>query len=88
MASLTKIMTAIVALENSDPTDMVTVPRSAKTIGESTSFLRTGEKLKMSELLEALLVKSGNDAAIAVAVHVAGSEKAFVKHDERRRPTS
>lgn len=79
MASLTKIMTAIVALENSDPTDMVTVPRSAKTIGESTSFLRTGEKLKMSELLEALLVKSGNDAAIAVAVHVAGSEKAFVK---------
>jgi len=79
MASLTKIMTAIVALENSDPTDLVAVPQSAKVIGESTSFLRAGEKLKMSELLEALLVKSGNDAAITVAVHVAGSEEAFVK---------
>jgi len=79
MASLTKVMTAIIALENSEPDEVVTVPASAKTVGESTSFLVPGEKLSMSDLLRALLVKSGNDAAVTVAVHVAGSEKAFVK---------
>lgn len=79
MASITKIMTAIVALENSDPGDIVTVSPEAVSVGESTSFLRAGEKLPMHELLEALLVKSGNDAAFAIAEHVAGSEEAFVE---------
>lgn len=78
MASLTKIMTAVIAVENSEPNELVTIPREAGQVGESTSFLRAGEKLPMSELLEALLVKSGNDAAVAVAMHVAGSEEAFV----------
>ncbi|HSK48189.1 MAG TPA: D-alanyl-D-alanine carboxypeptidase family protein [Coriobacteriia bacterium] len=79
MASITKIMTAIVAMENSKPDEIVTVPMSARTVGESTSFLDSDEKLKMSELLEALLVKSGNDAAVTVAAHVAGDEKRFVE---------
>src|SRR5690606_20668027 len=47
--------------------------------GESTSFLRVGEELPMSEMLEALLVKSGNDAAFTIAAHVAGSEEAFAR---------
>lgn len=78
MASITKIMTAVVALEQSSGDDMVTVSTNALSIGESTSFLRRGESLPMRELLEALVVKSGNDAAITVAEHVAGSESAFV----------
>lgn len=78
MASLTKIMTAVVALENSDPAEAVLVPVNAQSVGESSSFLRAGQSLPMSELLEALLVKSGNDAAVTIAVHVAGGEDAFV----------
>lgn len=79
MASITKIMTAVVALENTDPNGIVTIPKVSTQIGESTSNLRTGEQLPLRELLEALLVKSGNDAAIAIAVHVSGSQEAFVR---------
>ncbi len=78
MASITKIMTAVVALENSRPDEVVTVPEAARSVGESTSFLRPGANIQMADLLEALLVKSGNDAAITVAHHVANDEKGFV----------
>ncbi|TLM76783.1 MAG: D-alanyl-D-alanine carboxypeptidase, partial [Actinobacteria bacterium] len=78
MASLTKIMTAVVAMEHSKPTDIVTVGHDSKLVGESTSFLREGERLPMSELLEALLVKSGNDAAVAIAEHIGGNQDKFV----------
>ena len=78
IASITKLMTAVVALENGEPDDPVTVTTASKSVGESTSFLRVGEQLPMSEVLEASLVKSGNDAAVALAIHVAGSEDAFV----------
>ncbi len=78
IASLTKIMTAVVALENSGEDEIVTVGRRSLQVGESTSFLRVGQKLRMSELLEAMLVKSGNDAGVAIAAHVAGGEDAFV----------
>jgi len=79
IASITKIMTAVIALERSEPDALVTIPRDSSQVGESTSFLRVGEKLPMSEMLEALLVKSGNDAAFAIATHVAGDERAFVE---------
>ncbi len=79
MASLTKIMTAVVALEEAGPDAEVRVSRNSLTVGESTSFLREGETLPMSEAIEALLVKSGNDAAVAIAESVAGSEDDFVK---------
>lgn len=79
MASLTKIMTAVVASEHTKPTDTVTIPVRSTQVGESTSFLRPGETLPMTEMYEALLVKSGNDAAYAIAEHVAGSEAEFVK---------
>lgn len=78
IASLTKVMVAVVAMENADPAEMVTVGREAQGVGESTSFLREDQRLPLSELLEALLIKSGNDASIAIAVHVSGSEAAFV----------
>jgi D-alanyl-D-alanine carboxypeptidase (penicillin-binding protein 5/6) len=79
MASITKIMTAVVALENTSLSDMVTIPPASGQVGESTAFLRPGERLTMREVLQALLVKSGNDAAVAVARHVAPTDADFVK---------
>jgi D-alanyl-D-alanine carboxypeptidase (penicillin-binding protein 5/6) len=79
MASITKVMTAVVALEQGDMNALVTIPKASVQVGESTAFLRPGEKLPMEQVLQALLVKSGNDAAVAVALNVAGSEEAFVK---------
>lgn len=79
MASITKVMTAVVAMENADLDSLVTIPKASGQVGESTAFLRPGEKLPMDQVLEALLVKSGNDAAVAIARSVAGSDEAFVK---------
>jgi serine-type D-Ala-D-Ala carboxypeptidase (penicillin-binding protein 5/6) len=84
MASITKVMTAIVALEHSSSSDVVTVPREAITVGQSSAGLIAGEKLTMFELLEALLVKSGNDAAVTIAVHVGGSQDEFVAMMNRK----
>jgi D-alanyl-D-alanine carboxypeptidase (penicillin-binding protein 5/6) len=78
MASTTKIMTAIVVLENVQLDAEVTVPNVALTVGESAAGLRAGDVLAVRQLLEAMLVKSGNDAAIALAVHVSGNRAAFV----------
>jgi serine-type D-Ala-D-Ala carboxypeptidase (penicillin-binding protein 5/6) len=78
MASITKIMTAVVVLEQSNADEVVTVPRAAIVVGQSSANLVAGEKLTIRELLEALLVKSGNDASVALAIHVGGSEEAFV----------
>jgi D-alanyl-D-alanine carboxypeptidase (penicillin-binding protein 5/6) len=78
MASITKVMTAVIALEHSSPADEVTVPAGAIRVGESSAGLIAGEKLTMREVLEALLVKSGNEAGIAIATHVAGSEEQFL----------
>ncbi len=79
IASLTKIMTAVVTIENGDLDDSVSVTSASRRVGESTSFLRVGEKLPLREVLEASLVRSGNDAAVALAIHIAGSEDAFVR---------
>jgi D-alanyl-D-alanine carboxypeptidase (penicillin-binding protein 5/6) len=78
MASITKIMTAIVALEHTSQNDVVSVPREAVAVGQSSAGLGVGERLSMQELLQALLVKSGNDAAVTIAIHVGGSQAAFV----------
>ncbi|HET6350865.1 MAG TPA: D-alanyl-D-alanine carboxypeptidase family protein [Coriobacteriia bacterium] len=84
MASLTKIMTAVVAMENSTPNELVKVPAEASRVGESTSFLVPGDTIEMDELLEGLLVKSGNDSAVTIADHVAGNETAFVAMMNKR----
>jgi len=79
MASITKIMTAVIVLENAGLDDRVTIPKVSTQVGESTSYLRTGEELSLREVLEALLVKSGNDAAVALALNVSGDQAGFVK---------
>jgi D-alanyl-D-alanine carboxypeptidase len=78
MASLTKMLAALVALDSGALDRVVTVPPSAAAVGESSAGLKPGERIVMRNLLRALLVQSGNDAAVAIATGVAGSESAFV----------
>lgn len=84
MASTTKIMTALVVLETADLDDRITVAPAAAEVGESSGGLEAGEVLTVRQLLTALLVPSGNDAAIALAIGVAGSQEAFVGMMNRR----
>jgi D-alanyl-D-alanine carboxypeptidase (penicillin-binding protein 5/6) len=83
MASITKIMTALVVLESADLDDVMTVPADAA-VGGSTAQLVAGERLRVRDLLTSLLVASGNDAAITLAEGVAGSQAAFVARMNRR----
>jgi D-alanyl-D-alanine carboxypeptidase (penicillin-binding protein 5/6) len=79
IASITKLMTAIVALEHARPSDVVRVPAGAAAIGGSTVFLQGGEELPVAELVRATLIPSANDAATALALHVGdGSIAQFV----------
>ncbi|MBI3394039.1 MAG: D-alanyl-D-alanine carboxypeptidase, partial [Nitrospirae bacterium] len=77
-ASLTKIMTAALLLEQSKPTDTVAITRAASRTNGARIGLRPGEKYAVSDLLRLFLVTSANDACLAAAVHVAGTEAAFV----------
>ena len=77
MASTTKIMTALVTVENCDLAEVVTVPRQAAAIEGTRMYLETGEKVTVKELLQGLLLSSGNDAAMALACHVAGDVPGF-----------
>lgn len=79
MASTTKIMTAIVAMELGDPTMMVEIPREAVGVEGSSIYLYEGERLSLEHLLYALLLESANDAAVAIAVALSGTEDAFVE---------
>lgn len=79
IASITKLMTVLVALEHADLSDRVVVPRAATRIGEATVNLRPGERLIVRDLAIGALVPSANDAATALALHVGrGSEARFV----------
>lgn len=78
MASTTKIMTALVVLEHTAPSDVVTISTRAADVGEAEVDLVAGQTLTVSELLEAMLVRSANDAAYALAEHVGGSVEGFV----------
>jgi serine-type D-Ala-D-Ala carboxypeptidase (penicillin-binding protein 5/6) len=78
MASITKLMTVLVALQHAQLNDMVTVSRRAAAVGESSIYLRKGDRLTVRELVEAALIQSANDAAVALAEYVGGSQSAFV----------
>ena len=78
MASTTKLMTALLVLENADLNDLVTVSPTAL-VGGASMGLVAGETLTVEDLLWGLLLNSGNDAAMALAEHVGGSEQAFVE---------
>lgn len=78
IASLTKTMTAIVAIETGQLKEEVTVPPEAVGVEGSSIYLKKNEKLTLEELLYGLMLRSGNDAAVAVATHVGGSVPGFV----------
>ena len=79
-ASTTKLMTALVAMEYGNPEDIVTVPAAAVDglfeLG-SASYLLAGEEISFMDLMEYMLIASGNDAANAMAIHISGSISAF-----------
>jgi D-alanyl-D-alanine carboxypeptidase (penicillin-binding protein 5/6) len=77
MASTTKVMTAILALERCALSDMVTVTEEAYGTEGSSIYLELEEKLSVEDLLYGLMLNSGNDAAVALAVHMAGNVEAF-----------
>ena len=77
MASTTKIMTCILALENSSPDDVVTVSSYAASMPDVQLGIREGETYRMEDLLYSLMLESHNDSAVAIAEHVAGSREAF-----------
>lgn len=79
MASTTKIMTAIVALENSNPDDIVTASHNAVYQEGSSAYLREGDCVYMQDLLYGLMLNSGNDAAVAAAEHVSGDTALFAE---------
>ncbi|HHW67879.1 D-alanyl-D-alanine carboxypeptidase [Defluviitalea raffinosedens] len=77
MASTTKIMTCILALESGMLDDIVTVSKRAALAPEVKLRLKAGEKQRLEDLLYALMMKSSNDAAVAIAEHISGSVEAF-----------
>ncbi len=84
MASVTKIMTGLLTLENSSPTEPVTISERAATTGEKEIELVEGETLEMSALFKALMIHSATDAATAIAEHIAGSVEEFVAFMNQR----
>ena len=78
-ASCTKIMTALLALEHSALDETVTTGPNAAGVTSTSLYLSKGETLTMEQMLYGLMLRSGNDAAVAVAEHVAGSVSAFAE---------
>jgi D-alanyl-D-alanine carboxypeptidase len=84
MASTTKVMTALLTLERLDQRRVVVIGAGPPKVGEESLRLRRGERLTVRQLLLGLLVKSANDAGVALAEAVDGSEAAFVRRMNRR----
>ncbi|MEF2964396.1 D-alanyl-D-alanine carboxypeptidase family protein [Paenibacillus sp. M1] len=78
IASLTKIMTAIVAIEHGKTDQIVKVGNNAYRKEGSSIYLHLGEEMSLENMLYGLMLRSGNDAATAIAEHVGGSEQGFV----------
>lgn len=78
-ASTTKILTCLIALEQGNLDDVVTVGPNALNLeaGSSVCGLKVGDKITMRDLLYGLMMRSGNDAAVAIAEHISGSIEAF-----------
>ena len=79
MASTTKIMTALLALEMGDLNDIVEVSANASRTTGSRAYLDAGERHTLEDLLYAMLIYSANDAAVAIAEHIGGTEENFVR---------
>lgn len=79
MASTTKIMTALLALEKTDLDSVIKIPKNAVGVEGSSIYLKNNESLKMKDLLYGLMLRSGNDAAVAIASSISGSTEKFAQ---------
>jgi D-alanyl-D-alanine carboxypeptidase (penicillin-binding protein 5/6) len=79
IASTTKLMTALITLERTEPDEVFTAPPYPGSAGESVIGLRGGERMSVHDLLRALMLPSANDAAYDLAVNIGGSESGFVR---------
>jgi D-alanyl-D-alanine carboxypeptidase (penicillin-binding protein 5/6) len=79
IASTTKLMTALLTLERTEPDDVFTMPPYASSPVESKLGLQTGERMTVKDLLRAMMLPSANDAAYDLAVNIGGSEDEFVE---------
>lgn len=79
MASTTKIMTVFLAIENADLNDIVKVSKKASFQTGSSVYLKEGDKMRLEDLLYCVMLRSGNDAAVATAEHISGSVEDFAK---------
>lgn len=78
-ASIAKIATAILAIENASPDDIVTVSKEARGEEGTRIYLAEGEQVSMEKLLYGMMLNSGNDAATAIAEHIDGSKEKFAE---------
>lgn len=79
MASTTKIMTCLIVIENANLSDTVEISKKAASTGGSRLGLKTGDKITVIDLLYGLMMRSGNDAAVALAEYVSGSISSFAE---------
>lgn len=85
MASLTKIMTALLVLERGNLDDVATVPEAVANLRFSTLMgVQSGEQVSVRDLLYGMMLPSGNDAAIALAYYISGDEETFTREMNRR----
>src|SRR5699024_11644173 len=78
IASITKIMTAIIAIESGRLDEVATTSRRAIHTGGSSIYLEQGEQMSVEDLLYELMLRSGNDAAVVLSEHIGGSVEGFV----------
>ncbi len=86
-ASTAKVLTALVVLDQNRTSDVVTIPAEALRVSGASTQLTAGEKLSVGDLLHAMLLGSGNDAAIALALHSDGSIDSFVQRMNHKAHT-
>jgi len=79
IASITKIMTCLVTLENANMDNIVTVGDEVSKMYGTNIYIEVGEKMSIKDLVYGLMLRSGNDAAMVLAVNVFGSEEKFIK---------
>lgn len=79
MASTTKVMTALMALEKGNLDDVVTVGKNAYGVPGTSIYLSLGEKITLRDLLYGMMLASGNDAAVAIAEHIGGDAETFCR---------
>ena len=83
-ASLTKILTAIIAIESGKLGDVVDIPKEATAVEPTKAGFEAGEKIRLVDLVKASIVRSSNDAAFAIAIHLGGSVNGFAGIMNRR----